>query len=44
MNNPNDSLPASRPGMKTLILIVGAILLFVIIKFWSELTSVFHVG
>jgi len=26
--------------MKTLLLIIGAILLFVVIKFWSELKSV----
>lgn len=34
-----EEMPASRPGIKTLLAVVGAVVLFVIIKFWTELTS-----
>jgi hypothetical protein len=39
-----EALNASRPGIKTLLLIVGAVLLFLVIKFWAELKSVVGLG
>jgi hypothetical protein len=33
--------PASRPGIQTLLVGTAVILLFVIVKFWGELTSLF---
>ena len=41
---PEDTLHASRPGIKTLMMIIGAIVLFIVIKFWSELKSVVGLG
>lgn len=35
-----EDMPASRPGIKTLLATIAAIMLFVIIKFWTELKSV----
>lgn len=39
-----DTLHASRPGIKTLMMIIGAIVLFIVIKFWSELKSLVGLG
>ena len=41
---PEDTLDASRPGIKTLLMIIGAIVLFIVIKFWSELKSLVGLG
>jgi hypothetical protein len=41
---PEEALHASRPGKKTFLMIAGAILLFIIIKYWAELKSVVGLG
>jgi hypothetical protein len=34
-----ENMPASRPGIKTLLIVIAAIALFVVIQFWAPLKA-----
>ncbi|MGE5539311.1 MAG: hypothetical protein ACM30I_11895 [Gemmatimonas sp.] len=36
--------PPSRPGIKTLFVVVGMVVLFIAYTFWAELTSLVGAG